>query len=133
MRSIVVLAILLIASTAVGGDLERPNNAPCTCIRPSDISVERLGKAPRDEHAGWAESRLRKSHDRHLERCLRDNKADEVEVVVRFARGAELPKLHYIGSKPVTACLANLTWTPMIAAPKAVTYRFRVALRSARR
>jgi hypothetical protein len=101
MRSGVAIAILLATTTTALGDRERPK--PCTCKRPSDLVVERIGKHERDEHAGYVESRLRNTHESQFTRCLRDNGADSVLVIARYARGAEMPALRFKGATKVTA------------------------------
>lgn len=133
MRWLVCLLVIATSSVALA-DRERESPKPCTCIRPPDVVVERLGDAKRDEHAGYVESRLRTTHGSVFERCLREHRgATHVEVIARYRRGAAMPKLTFSGAPEVVACLAKLTWSPMIAAPRAVTYRYRVALSSARR
>ena len=132
MRWLVFLVVIATSSIAVA-DRESQKNPPCTCIRPPDVAVERIGNAKRDEHAGYVESRIRTTHGSVFERCLREHKTDHVDVIVRYARGAEMPKLKFAGAPGVVACVAKLTWSPMIAAPRAITYRYRVALSSARR
>ena len=125
MRSIVALAVLLATSPVAAGDLEHPRPVPCTCMpaRPL-VDVARLDAGKPDEHAGYVASRLRHTHESNFAGCLRDG--DRVDVIVRYKRGAQLPKLRFVGSRRVSSCLTKLHWLPMIAAPRDVTYRFRI-------
>ena len=90
MRWLVFLVVIATSSIAVA-DRESQKNPPCTCIRPPDVAVERIGNAKRDEHAGYVESRIRTTHGSVFERCLREHKTDHVDVIVRSARGAAQP------------------------------------------